>query len=1303
MVIKYLLATLSALANKFTSSPAIEAGDDSNAYTYNKDSINYLNVSPSFGRLLGRKKRTIDLLPKSIIMAVVLIVLSSVKVMAGTNNLSSLTISSGTLTFAAGTYTYTVKESSSVASVTVTPTGANSTITVNGATVTSGTSSASIALTAGGSTTITVISSNAAGTNTSTYTITVNSESIAYPGTIYAFANNQTITNIQPTSTPDAPTGNYTISPGLPAGLTFTAATGRISGKPTGGASAATNYTITSTYGGGVTATVVISIQITVTKTVTISGTNVTQTYGSVTPTVTYTITGLVSGDSMVALPSVSTTATASSNAGTYPITVTGGQAPAGYAAIVYVNGTFTISKANLSIVATGPPKSTSDDFTGVYPGASTSYFTANGLVNSESISSVYFTMSTPGPQSYGSAYTVTPSAPLVGANGFNTSNYQISYTAYGGTCGQGYTWTGATSRDMSVATNWSPNGIPGSNDNIFIPDSTTLATPTNQPDLVSAPTVVNTITIQGKSRLTLESGQTIQFLNGFTVNAGVKAVVNMRSTTSQVIVGTRDSHAIFDNLGTLTVNGGQVFITWGLNYIYNETSGTMKFQNGNTLNIGGTSGQLAFQNNGFFYAGTPNSPCTLNIVNSQSVTNGSTGNFYLGSTSTINFLDASAHDSHFSNTAGGNFTIQSDVYGSGAIGNIPAGPSGHTNSFDGLFTVESYISGNRGYRLMASPVYAATSGSNKVYSLNYVQNFALISGTSASGGFDKVTQGPTLYLYREDVFNSNASFISGSYQSINNLTSGNNSTPTYTFDVTSGSYSIPVSNGFLFFYRGDRNSSTYTTAQEFTSGTPAEPTVMSTTGYLNQQQVVFRDWYTPASTSLGYTGVDPSIQGFNFVANPYACSIDLSTMQSTTTTTAIYGKNLSPFIYELNPYTNNYDTYNTTTHVVTNNGTKTIMSGQGFFVQALNASAQLNFNEGAKSPTVQNTGVFRFMGKPADQLAIMQSLRIEMKKDTINKDNIFIGFDPNAKSGYDIMEDALYKMGSGKVNLASMSNDNSALAVNSLPFNKQGQTIPLRVGASASGNYQLNLLEINAIPKLFDILLVDKFKNDTTDMRQNSSYSFDLNKTDTNTFGKNRFAIVMRQNPVYAYQLLDFNAKKATSARQVQVIWNTKYEENYTNFTVQRSIDGGNTFAILGGVPATGAGNYGFTDNNPVSGMNLYRLMQEDINGKITYSTIVPIGYSTLSNNLAQNGINVFPNPASSKINLAIATPVAGASSSYNIMITNSSGNMLKKVTSNQPYWQGDATGWMPGTYMVKVFDGKTQSLIGTTKFIKL
>src|SRR3569832_2283809 len=96
--------------------------------------------------------------------------------------------------------------------------------------------------------------------------------------------------------------------------------------------------------------------------------------------------------------------------------------------------------------------------------------------------------------------------------------------------------------------------------------------------------------------------------------------------------------------------------------------------------------------------------------------------------------------------------------------------------------------------------------------------------------------------------------------------------------------------------------------------------------------------------------------------------------------------------------------------------------------------------------------------------------------------------------------------------------------------------------------------------------------------------YSFNVSWADTNSYGAHRFAIIMRQYPAYAYQLLDFNAHKASSAREVQVVWNAKNEENYTNFTVERSVDGGETFAALGGVPATGAGNYALSDKNPAT-----------------------------------------------------------------------------------------------------------------------
>ncbi|OFW79260.1 MAG: hypothetical protein A2201_00395, partial [Alicyclobacillus sp. RIFOXYA1_FULL_53_8] len=95
---------------------------------------------------------------------------------ASTNaNLSSLTLSSGTLTptFASGTFSYTANVSNSVSSVNVTPTVADATATVkvNGTTTTSG-GAASVPLSVG-SNTIKVVVTAQDGTTTQTYTVTV--------------------------------------------------------------------------------------------------------------------------------------------------------------------------------------------------------------------------------------------------------------------------------------------------------------------------------------------------------------------------------------------------------------------------------------------------------------------------------------------------------------------------------------------------------------------------------------------------------------------------------------------------------------------------------------------------------------------------------------------------------------------------------------------------------------------------------------------------------------------------------------------------------------------------------------------------------------------------------------------------------------------------------------------------------------------------------------------------------------------------------------------------------------------------
>jgi trimeric autotransporter adhesin len=266
-----------------------------------------------------------------------------------------------------------------------------------------------------------------------------------------------------------------------------------------------------------------------------------------------------------------------------------------------------------------------------------------------------------------------------------------------------------------------------------------------------------------------------------------------------------------------------------------------------------------------------------------------------------------------------------------------------------------------------------------------------------------------------------------------------------------------------------------------------------------------------------------------------------------------------------------------------------------------------------------------------------------------------------------------------------------------------QAESMALNVTAKTTGIYTLTLKDIVAIPRLYDIWLIDKYRKDSLDMRQNLTYTFNMYKNDTASFGANRFSLVLRQNTAYAYRLLSFSAAKVNTPefnKRVQVTWTTENEQNYTNFTVERSTDAGKTWQIAGSTAATGLGKYGVQDNDPAP-ENLYRLKSTDVNGTITYSNIIPIGYSKPSNNLVKGNIGIYPNPATSTINVTIADPEA-QSASYQILITNSSGSLVGTASAPGANWQTNVSHLTPGTYIVKVFSNKNRAEIGNAKFVK-
>jgi hypothetical protein len=156
-----------------------------------------------------------------------------------------------------------------------------------------------------------------------------------------------------------------------------------------------------------------------------------TMTYGGAVPVLTASYNGFVNGDnasSLTAAPTITTTATSSSPAGTYPITASGAVDP-NYT-ITYTSGTMTVQRAALTVTA----NSESMSYGGPVPALTASY---SGFVNGDNANSL-----TTKPTL---ATTATSSSPQgsypIAVSGAADANYTITYI-YGSMLVQGATLT---------------------------------------------------------------------------------------------------------------------------------------------------------------------------------------------------------------------------------------------------------------------------------------------------------------------------------------------------------------------------------------------------------------------------------------------------------------------------------------------------------------------------------------------------------------------------------------------------------------------------------------------------------------------------------------------------------------------------------------------------------------------------------------------------------------------------------------------------------------------------------------------
>lgn len=117
---------------------------------------------------------------------------------------------------------------------------------------------------------------------------------------------------------------------------------------------------------------------------------------------------------------------------------------------------------------------------------------------------------------------------------------------------------------------------------------------------------------------------------------------------------------------------------------------------------------------------------------------------------------------------------------------------------------------------------------------------------------------------------------------------------------------------------------------------------------------------------------------------------------------------------------------------------------------------------------------------------------------------------------------------------------------------------------------------------------------------------------------------IIYGTGPALPIELISFTGEIEGNMHLLE--WTTASEIQNDYFDIERSSDAG-TFEIIGRV--SGAGNsqvvtrYTFTDEQPLNGLNYYRLKQTDYDGKSSYSKVVALDHTV------SGPVSIYPNPA--------------------------------------------------------------------------
>lgn len=150
---------------------------------------------------------------------------------------------------------------------------------------------------------------------------------------------------------------------------------------------------------------------------------------------------------------------------------------------------------------------------------------------------------------------------------------------------------------------------------------------------------------------------------------------------------------------------------------------------------------------------------------------------------------------------------------------------------------------------------------------------------------------------------------------------------------------------------------------------------------------------------------------------------------------------------------------------------------------------------------------------------------------------------------------------------------------------------------------------------------------------------------------------------------------------------WNTGDLNNLLGFGIER-MSFSNTFEKIGFVSAKektnhNAGQYSYTDEIPVTGKTYYRIREEQVDGSVFYSVIIPV----TTGKLLQSTVTIYPNPATDYLQLSL--PEAWSQKVLKVSLMNSLGQTTSGMLNDGKL---DIHNLIPGIYQLIIVTPENQ-----------